>query len=75
MSDDEIVFNHNLLYKHIENKINPVFKRKFGQSKSNREDDNVDKCSESSGTIGSVRGNIVPSFDPDDQSATIKNFL
>lgn len=74
MSDEENVLYQSLLEKHIENKINQVFKRKFRQHESNSEDGDVDMFSEPT-PIVSVRGDIVPIFDPDDKSSTVTGWL
>lgn len=73
MSDDEQVLYQSLLEKHIENKINQAFKRKFGQREPNTGVRDVE-MSNSESTV-SVRGDIVPVFDPDDKSSTVIGWL
>lgn len=61
------VLYQSLLGKHIKNKINHAFKRKFKPHELNSEDFDVDICSESTPTV-TVRGDIVPISDPDHEN-------
>lgn len=72
MSDDEQNLYESLLEKHIENKINKAFKRKFGQRERDVEVDDIEMSGDPS---VSVRGDIVPTFDPDDRSSTVTGWL
>lgn len=73
-SDEENDLYQALLEKHIERKVANIFKRTFDQYRGGTTDMETDHGSSEPNTV-LVRGDIIPTFDPDDKITTVIGWL